>query len=117
MKTKFIWMLMTLAAMTFVFQFAVVPAAKAADDPGKTIFLDQKCNMCHAVEAAGITAKSAGKNPDLSAAGANKTADWFVKYLKKEEALDGKKHAKGFTGKDEDLQTLAKWLESLKGKK
>lgn len=118
MKIKFIqagWMLIVLLAAAFSLQSVMV--ARAADDPGKAIFLDQKCNMCHSVEAAGIPKKPTGKSTDLSAIGATKTADWFVKYLKKEEMVDGKKHAKGFTGKDEDLQTLAKWLGSLKGAK
>ena len=103
--------------LMFAFLLMIVPVAPAADDPGKTAFVDQKCNMCHGVEAAGIVKKSKGGPPDLSSVGIDHNADWLAKYLKKEEAVSGKKHAKEFAGKDADLQAIAKWLETLKTKK
>lgn len=121
MKPKFVrpaWMVLALMVLTFAVLPACVKTAAAADDPGKAVFEAQKCNTCHSVEAVGIVGKTPSmKAPDLSAIGATKTADWITKFLKKQEMLNGKKHLKEFTGKDEDLQALAKWLESLKGKK
>ncbi len=93
-------------------------AVKAADAPGKTLFLANKCNTCHSIKADAIekTSKTKMKKepPDLSTIGDQKTADWIVKYLKKQEMLDNAKHVKAWTGKDEDLMTVAKWLESHK---
>ena len=80
--------------------------------------LANKCNTCHAIKADAIekTSKTKMKKepPDLSTIGDQKTADWIVKYLKKQEMLDNAKHVKAWTGKEEDLQTVAKWLESHK---
>jgi cytochrome c553 len=85
------------------------------ENPGKKSFLDNKCNMCHSVSAEGIEKKTAAsKAPDLSGIGAKQNADFFVKFLKKEVDMSGKKHSKSWTGKDADLQAIAKWLESLK---
>jgi mono/diheme cytochrome c family protein len=104
--------------------FALAAETTAKDEPGKKIFLDNKCNICHSIQAAGIAKKgpamtsTPGKNapPDLSGVGAERSADWITKFLKKEVDLNGKKHSKLWTGKPEDLTTLAKWLESLKTK-
>lgn len=117
MQRKFLggsWML--LAAIALV--FAVAIPASAADDPGKAVFAANKCETCHSVKAEGITQKMASsKAPDLSALGKEVTADFVAKFLKKQVDLDGKKHMKEFTGKDEDLQALAKWVESMNKKK
>lgn len=94
---------------------ALIAQETKTEDPGKKAFLDNKCNMCHSVSADGIEKKSAGsKAPDLSGIGAKQNADSLVKFLKKEMELNGKKHSKSWTGKDADLQTISKWLESLK---
>jgi hypothetical protein len=89
-------------------------------EAGKKAFVANKCNMCHAVSAEGIekTMKTSATakvvQPDLSGIGAKHDADFFIKYLKKEADLNGKKHTKGWTGKEEDLKSIAAWLESLK---
>jgi cytochrome c1 len=110
MKSLFLALLML--------SFVMVSFAGAADDPGKTIFLANKCNTCHSMKSDAIEKTSKAKMkkepPDLSTIGDQKTADWIVKYLKKQEMLDNAKHVKAWTGKEEDLQTLAKWLESHK---
>ena len=86
-----------------------------AADAGKKVFTDAKCNMCHSVESQGITkATPGGKVVDLSDAGATHDAAWFEKYLKKQEAVNDKKHMKEFTGKEEDLKALSTWLAALK---
>jgi mono/diheme cytochrome c family protein len=94
--------------------------ADAAAD-GKALFLQNKCNMCHTIDALQI-AKLSGKKteggpPDLSTVGSRHNAEWITKFLKKETEQNGKKHMKTFTGKPEDLQTIASWLETLKGQK
>ncbi|MCI0618355.1 cytochrome c [bacterium] len=105
------------AVTTFCFlttPFLLAQESKS-EDPGKKAYLDNKCNMCHSVSAEGIEKKTAGsKAPDLSGIGAKQNADFFVKFLKKEVDMNGKKHSKSWTGKDADLQAIAKWLESLK---
>ena len=102
--------------LLFVLLAAIVylaPSASAEDPAGKKVFLDQKCDMCHSVESAAIAKKPTTKS-DLSNIGSTRNADWLTKYLKKEEAIEGKKHMKAFTGKDEDFTALVKWLEGLK---
>ena len=37
-----------------------------------------------------------------------------MKFITKKEKLNNKLHMIAFKGSDEDLQTLAKWLETLK---
>ena len=78
---------------------------------GRAIFLDQKCNMCHDVSSAGITATTKSekmKGPDLK--GIQRDADWVTKYLKKEVDLNGQKHKKAFTGNAAELKALVDWV-------
>jgi mono/diheme cytochrome c family protein len=111
------------AALLLIFAFFIcLPTAQSDETPGAKIFMAQKCNTCHSIESQQIakTAKtvpsSMAKNPppDLSNIGADQTLDWITKFLKKEVMLHDKKHPKSFTGKDEDLKTLAEWLATLK---
>jgi mono/diheme cytochrome c family protein len=95
---------------------------QANGSQGKAAFLSNKCNMCHSVESEKIEKSSGGyqkstdKNvpPDLSGIGKKQNAEWFAKYIKKTEALNGVKHAKAYRGTEEELQAIAKWLEGLK---
>jgi cytochrome c2 len=93
----------------------IAGAALAADDPGKGVFLAQKCNLCHSVQSASIdrTVKTS-KAPDLSGVGAERTPEWIEKFLKKEEVINGKKHQKTVTASPEELAHLVKWLSGLK---
>ncbi|OGU30416.1 MAG: hypothetical protein A2057_11830 [Ignavibacteria bacterium GWA2_35_9] len=86
------------------------------DDPaGKQIFVDSKCVSCHSIEAVGLTTKSKKKNiPDLSDVGTRHNADFIMKFVTKQETLNDAQHPMAFKGSDEELLTLAKWLESLK---
>ncbi|MCI0412739.1 cytochrome c [bacterium] len=94
---------------------AFVNSARAEDPAGKKIFMENKCNSCHSIESQAITKKLASsKAPDLSNVGSEHKADWITKYLNKEETKNDKKHSKAWTGKKEDLETLVKWLETLK---
>jgi len=90
-------------------------AALAAD--AKALFESSKCVRCHSIESQGVAAKpKEGEEEeikDLSKVGAERSAEWIQKYLRKEEAIEGKKHKLKFRGSDEDIQTLATWLASL----
>ena len=99
-------------ALTVVAAFST--AAFAAD--GKAIFLAQTCNQCHSIDSQGVAKTSDKiKAPDLSnAAKLAESADWLKKFLKKEVDHNGKKHLREFKGTDEELDTVAKWLASLK---
>ena len=90
------------------------PAAGQTPPDGKQIFLAQKCNLCHDVSSAGIAATTKSekvKGPDLT----GKTAKLDVKllgdFLHKKAEIDGKKHAKLFTGSDPELAALIAWLQ------
>jgi mono/diheme cytochrome c family protein len=85
---------------------------------GKQVFLDQKCNMCHGVSAAGITATSKIKAADLTDVAAKLDAAWLGKYLRKQADSKGKQHTKAFTGSDEELGAMIAWLQKqVKAKK
>lgn len=95
----------------------LVQFAKAEDKTGKTIFEESKCTACHGIQSQGIEAKKkSDKNPDLSKLTEGKDADFFMKYMKKEETLNSKKHAIPFKGSDEDLKIMVDWLISISGK-
>ena len=118
------------SGLIFCFSVALTQEGKGKDDKapdGKKIFVENKCSSCHSIESVGIKKKTKDnestelKPPDLSSVGSERKADWITKYLQKK--LDGEKHPKKFKGSDEELTTLAKWLETLeadttkKGKK
>ncbi len=93
---------------------SLVQFAYSQEKTGKEIFEGAKCNACHSVEKAGIEAKKkSDKVPDLSKLAEGHDADFFAKYLKKEETLNSKKHAVAFKGSDEELKTMVDWLMSL----
>jgi mono/diheme cytochrome c family protein len=114
--------LLTLAALAVVAVISLTPAMTTtyADDmsKGQEVFMAQKCNTCHSVEAAGIEAKIKGKmaGPDLSKVTQERDAEWITGYLHKEVDLDGKKHGKQFTGSDEELKALIDWLKEMAAK-
>ncbi len=104
--------LLTLA----LFVFVAVPAAAAADDvpEGQTAFVGQKCNMCHSVPQADITAKVKSetmKGPDLPATA--REAEWLAQFMKREIQLEGKDHKKEYKGTDEELKAITAWLLEL----
>lgn len=88
-----------------------VPGLVATPNDGKAIFLDQKCNMCHSVSTAGITATTKSekmRGPDLI--NLKHDAEFLGSYLRKTKDIDGKKHMKATTASDNDLSTLISWL-------
>jgi len=108
----------TLSVLVAVLLLAILysgPASGAAAPDGKTLFLAQKCNMCHNVPAAGIerTVKSdkmAG--PDL--VNIKVDAATLAKVLRRQEDVHGKKHPKEFKGTDEELNAVITWILSQK---
>jgi mono/diheme cytochrome c family protein len=99
---------------------SVPPAATAqAKLDGKAIFLAQKCNLCHDVSSAAITAttKSATlKGPDLTGKSSKRDARLLNDFLRKKAAIDGKKHKKEFSGSDEEIGALIAWLQQQEKK-
>jgi len=85
---------------------------------GKSVFVDRKCATCHGLEVVGM-AKKAPLNskkgpPDLSTVGSELTPEFIMKFIMKEDTLNGKKHMIKFSGPDDELKVLAEWLGSLK---
>ena len=115
-------MKITLALIVSLFIVGTAWAAEEAKEApkGKQVFLDKKCNQCHAIESEGITKKTPSTSksgpPDLSAVGSDVKPGFIEKYLNKEADLHGKKHMMKFAGSPEDLKALASYLEGLKGK-
>lgn len=107
----------TLAWLALLGLIASAPGAALAAD-AKELFVSGKCQKCHSIESQGIAAKpKEGEEEDvkdLSKVGAERTAEWIAKFMRKEEAIKGKKHKQKYRGSDADLQTLATWLASLK---
>jgi mono/diheme cytochrome c family protein len=96
------------------------PAAAQSSDgesEGQAIFVAQRCNMCHSVEALGIEATTQSERmraSDLSKVGAKLDAELIARYVKKQEQIDGEEHKPAWRGSDEELATLAGWLAALK---
>lgn len=107
-------------AFVVTFSTAVSLAQEGKPKDGKPIFTKNECTGCHSITAAGIKKQVGGAEPgtedapDLSGVGLKRTADWITKFLLKKETIDGKKHEKKFKGSAEDLDTLAKWLATMK---
>ncbi len=101
----------------FIYGFANF-STQTEEPAGKKIFVNSKCGSCHSIEAEGLKTKSKKKNiPDLSDVGTKHKADFISKFITKQEKLNDAQHAVAFKGSDEDLQTLSKWLQSLKTSK
>jgi hypothetical protein len=104
-------------AATVVLAALSGPILAADEDPGKAAFLANKCNMCHGVSSADITATTKSekmKGPDLKGKVAEVGVDWARKFIKKEVDKDGKKHSKEYKGTAEDLDKILTWLEGQK---
>ena len=120
MEKYLTWQKLQLLLTLLVLLLAVESRAGDGDQqPGsgtsdKTIFLAQKCNVCHSVQSAGIEAKTKSekmKGPDLTGITSRRETDWIAKYVRKEVQLDGRDHKKEFKGSKEELAALISWLE------
>ena len=106
----------SLVSLLIASVFLVPTLAFAAD--GKAVFLDKKCNKCHTVSSASIEKTSKLKGPDLTTEAIKGDAKTLKAYLKKENAINGKKHGTAFTGSDEELDAVIAWvLQQNKAKK
>ena len=116
--TRVLQTLLALAvAASVTVPFAAMLSGKDIEDElpsGQQTFLDQKCNICHSVQSAGIEAKTKSekmKGPDLAGITSRRETDWIAKYLLKEVQLDGRDHKKEFKGSKDELAALISWLE------
>ncbi len=94
----------------------LAPTASAEELDGKTLFTEtHKCNMCHAVPAAEIEAKTTSEKMKGSDLGGKVEVDFktLAAYVRKAGELDGESHKKEFKGTDEELQAIIDWLGSL----
>ena len=112
--------ILTLAAALTVFVMAIVPSPRILAEEevdAQALFVEtHKCNMCHAVAAVEIEAKTKSekmKGEDLSGYKSDKELAEIAAYVRKEADLDGKSHKKPFKGTDEELQAILDWLASL----
>ena len=102
----------------------------AAEPAGRKVFVANKCNGCHSIQTQGIgvdekavsqdaegDGKAAGKEvkpPDLSSVGTRHDAKFLDEYLRKQVAVEGRKHKRRFPGSKEERATLIEWLVTLK---
>jgi len=86
--------------------------AQTKEHPGKKVFVDSKCQTCHAVESHELTSKSK-KAVDLSNVGGIYRANYLEQFLLKKEKINNKMHTLAFKGSNEDLHNLAEWLQTL----
>jgi mono/diheme cytochrome c family protein len=87
------------------------PAPAAASASGRDVFLEQNCQRCHAVSAAGIEAKvTTGRTAggDLSASTLDRAALRAV--AQREREVDDRRHPGQFKGTPDELETLVDWL-------
>ncbi len=109
-----------IAAVTVLALLLPATALVAEDLDGKTLFTEtHKCNMCHAVPAAGIEAKTTSDKMKGADLGGKVEAEFetIAAYVRKEADMDGKSHKKEFKGTDEELQAIIDWLGSLEAQK
>jgi cytochrome c2 len=104
----FLFVVVILVGFVFSFGQDKVPA-------GQKVFVDNKCQMCHSVESAGLTSKNK-KAVDLSNVGSTYKADFLNKWLTKNAKIKDNLHKIAFKGDDKDLNALSSWLESLTSK-
>jgi hypothetical protein len=91
------------------------PAGRAQEsEGGKKLFLDNKCNSCHAVESRGIQKKGAASSgekkgpPDLSGIGSARKAEWLM-GTRKRKRYSGQETYKSMHGNDEDRRLSNGW--------
>lgn len=112
-KIKIPWLILVAGMISLIAQSAF---SQTNTDDAKDIFLAEKCQRCHSIETLNITNTGQKDISDLSAVGSKRTAEWLVKYLRREEAINGKKHLKNLKTSGADIEKLAQWLGTLKEK-
>lgn len=102
--------------IVFILTFILNAQETSSTKDGKAVFLEAKCNTCHAISSAEIEAKNKSANnkaPDLSKIDIKYEKDFLKKYLQKEESINEKKHPVAYKGTDEDLEILLSFILSL----
>lgn len=105
------------AALALLAPYPSTVTASAADLDAKTIFLREKCNVCHSIPSEGIKATVKSEKmlgPELPTAEKREDTEILLDYLRQKAELDGEKHKKGFKGSDEELGALVQWIESMR---
>ncbi|MCX7879946.1 MAG: hypothetical protein N2517_04730 [Ignavibacteria bacterium] len=106
---------LTIIGILFAFVFYYIQSqAQETDTKGKEIFIEAKCNTCHALSSQQIEAKSKAqkdKAGDISEMKIEFETDFLIKYLKKEVEINKKKHPVAFKGSDEDLKILVDFIK------
>lgn len=99
-----------LISFTAIVAFVLVAQEKTFDEElAKSKFIEAKCNTCHAFSHLGIEAKNKSANnkaPDFCDYKIEHDKDFLVKYMKKQETINNKKHPVAFKGSDEDLDLI-----------
>lgn len=112
-KMKMKWLIIFVGVMCL---FSQDVFAQENSDDAKEIFLAEKCQRCHSISAMNIDVTGQKVVSDLSAVGSRHTGEWLVKYMKREVAINGKKHIKNLKTSGADIEKLAKWLATLNAK-
>ncbi len=105
-----------LYALLLLMGFVVLLAPANADaQDGKAVFLEKKCNVCHAIESQEVEKTSKVKGSDLSDAGNTvESAEWLKGFLLKENESEAGKHKKTWKGTDEEMDAVIGWVMGLK---
>lgn len=114
------------ASLLFISILGNTAPTFAAED-GKVVFLKYKCNNCHSVSTADITAKNKKtKAPDLVNVTVRHEKPWIRKFIRKQEghvscpkvdsSRDGKLHVAEFKGTQAEEDTLIEWLDQQRAK-
>ncbi|MCI0342369.1 MAG: cytochrome c [Planctomycetales bacterium] len=86
-------------------------AAEPDAPPGRRVFLERRCDACHAV--AGPTGREA-PGPSLAGAGRRRTRDWLARYIRDPRAVDPHAKMDPVRGLSEaDLAALLDYLAGL----
>jgi cytochrome c2 len=105
-----------LSILSAIFLAAVSAAVATAEtEGGQQVFVEAKCNQCHAVASAGIVATTkleSAVGPDLGGYTTETPAE-LMDFLQREVEREGSKHKKEFKGSDEELTSILEWLGGL----
>jgi cytochrome c oxidase subunit 2 len=105
------------SALTFAFLpvallvSSITPSPQAAADPapGEKIYSAKRCAACHVIQGKG------GKlGPPLSDIASKRDAQWLKTFLKDPKAINPESKMSPFKGTDEELESLAAYLLTLK---
>ena len=110
-----------IALSTFIILFVMIPLTffnmngEANELPGKKVFVDKKCMICHSVPKFDLVSSSVGKRNFSELNELQSYDSVFIKrYLTKEDKLNNKKHPISFNGTDQEFDDLIEFLLEIK---